>query len=103
MDIERIGDQVGEDLFKGNWSLTIFEFMFVKDHLRYWMMLSEKNCMSNFVGKDVEVFEFIGKRVMNCASNAICNYYWWKGLPTKLVVVWDKNLTSGMFVRDDHF
>jgi hypothetical protein len=32
-DIERIMDQVGEDLLKGNWSLTIFEFMFVKDHI----------------------------------------------------------------------
>lgn len=31
------------------------------------MVLSDKNCMSNFVGKDVEVFEFIGKGVMNCA------------------------------------
>jgi hypothetical protein len=62
------------------------------------MVLSDKNCMSNFVGKDVEVFEFIGKGVMNCASNAICNYHWWEGLPTKLVMVWDKNIMFGMFV-----
>lgn len=35
MDIlERIGDQVGEVLFQGNWRLTIFEFTFVKDHIR---------------------------------------------------------------------
>ena len=83
--LERIGDQVGEVLFQGNWRLTIFEFTFVKDHIREVLngvQCANLHARSNFVGQEAKVFEFIDRGVVNCSSNAICNYHWWEGLPT---------------------